>query len=146
MTLIQEDSLYDFLEIAFDAFEIGDIVSYIKKADPTRPNRLAAELESFINLRKLAFSTGPGCWVSRRAFFGPLSFVISPTRLELLNGILIPGHRCVPFANGNLLPHEYNFYWDGFAVPFTSSEGPPEEFYPYYSIFGEEYAPQYVEG
>jgi hypothetical protein len=29
-------------------------------------------------------------------------------------------------------------------LPWTTTEGPPEEFYPYYYIFGEEYAPQYV--
>jgi hypothetical protein len=57
---------------------------------------------------------------------------------------LIPGHRCVPFANTSLLPHEYIFSWQGSVIPATTTEGPPEEFYPYYSILGEEYAPQYV--
>jgi hypothetical protein len=36
------------------------------------------------------------------------------------------------------------FYWKGSLVPVTTTEGPPEDFYPYYCLFGEEYAPQYV--
>ena len=136
--------LYSFLDITAGEFGIDDIVSYIKKADSTRSLRLASEVELFIGFRRLAFPSGTGRWITRRAFFEPLSFVIFPSRLELVNGILIPGHRCVPFANDNLLPNEYTFYWENKRIPFTTTEGPPEEFYPYYNIFGEEYSPQYV--
>ena len=144
MTLIQEEALYDFLDNAAKAFSLDELVSFIKKHDSDRANRLAAEAEAFINMRNLAFPMGQKRWVPRRSFFEPLSFVISPTRLELTNGILIPGHRCVPFANPNLLPQEHCFYWRDSPVPNTTTEGPPDEFYPYYSIYGEEYAPQYV--
>jgi len=144
MTAIQEEALYDFLDNATGAFELEDIVSYIKRIEPKRINRLPMEVEAFINIKNLAFPAGIQRWVSRRAFFGPIPFVISPTRLELVNGILIPGHRCVPFVNNNLMPQEYTFFWQGFSVPFTTTEGPPEEYYPFYGVFGEEYAPQYV--
>ena len=143
MTPAQEEALYEFLEKSL-AFELNEAVSFIRTIESNRGKNLAREVESFIDLRKLAFSEGAGRWITRRGFFEKLVFVISPTRLELLNGILIPGHRCVPFANTILLPHEYSFFWQDTAVSVTSTEGPPEEFYPYYSIFGEEYAPQYV--
>ena len=144
MTAIQEEALYDFLENATKEFNLDDLVSYIKRQDPGRTSRLAAEAEAFINIRNMAFPLGQKRWISRRSFFEPLSFIISPSRLELANGILIPGHRCIPFANPILMPHEFGFYWNNTPVPHTSTEGPPEDFYPYYSIFGEEYAPQYV--
>jgi len=144
MIASQEEALYDFLDNAKGIFKLEDVVSFIRLLDPRRSNRLAADVEAFINSRNLAFQSGTKRWISRRGFFEPLSFVISPSRLELVNGILIPGHRCVPFANASLLPQEYTFIWQGSQVPFTTTEGPPEEFYPYYSIFGEEYAPQYV--
>jgi hypothetical protein len=102
------------------------------------------EIASLIDSRNVAFRLDSRHWISRRGCFEPASFVINPTRLELLNGILIPGHRCIPFANPALLPQDYEFYWKGSAIPATTTEGPPEEFYPYYCIFGEEYAPQYV--
>jgi hypothetical protein len=144
MTQGQEEALYDFLDSVAGDFDLNEVVSFIQMIEPERKSLLAQEVESLINSRNLAFPIKNKYWMSRRGFFAPLSFVISPSRLELVNGILIPGHRCVPFANANLLPHEYSFSWQGSAVPSTTTEGPPEEFYPYYSIFGEEYAPQYV--
>ena len=144
MNAIQEEALYDFLDNANGSFELDDVVTYIRRIESKRINRLPEEVEAFIKLRRLAFPEGEKRWMSRRAFFEPITFVISPTRLELVNGILIPGHRCIPFANSGLLPQEYTFYWQGAAIPFTTTEGPPEEFYPFYNAFGEEYSPQYV--
>jgi hypothetical protein len=144
MTISQEDALYEFLENVTDPFKLEDVVAYIRLVDPKRSGRLAVEVESFIESRNIAFRQGPKRWVSRRGCFESAYFVISPTRLELLNGILIPGHRCVPFANPMLLPQELSFSWKGRPVPVSTTEGPPEDFYPYYAVFGEEYAPQYV--
>ena len=144
MTANQEETLYEFLDNVTGTFELDDVVSFVRRIEPSRFNQLAVETAAFIDSRNLAFSAGKNRWVSRRGFFEPLSFVISPSRLELVNGIFIPGHRCVPFANASLLPQEYTFFWQGSPVPFTTSEGPPEEFYPFYSVFGEEYAPQYI--
>ena len=144
MTAQQEEALYDFLDSSRGSFEIDDVLSYIIPIDSHRMHRLKGELESFISFRNLAFPLGGTNWMSRRAFFEPLPFIISPSRLELLNGILIPGHRCVPFANTALLPQELHFFWQGTIIPGGTTEGAPEEFYPYYCIFGEEFAPQYL--
>jgi len=119
MTQSQEEALYDFLDNVTEPFDLGDVVSYIRKIEAIRNEaepltRVAREVEFYINSRKLAFSDGEKRWVSRRAFFEPLSFVINPSRLELVNGIFIPGHRCVPFANTSLLPQEYVFFSDLF--------------------------------
>jgi hypothetical protein len=144
MTAIQEDALYDFLENVTEPFGLDDVVAFVHMIDPEQNDRLAEEISAFINFRNIAFRLRSNHWVSRRGCFEPVRFVINPTRLELLNGILIPGHRCVPFANPELLPHKYAFYWKGSPIPMTTTEGSPDDFYPYYSIFGEEYAPQYV--
>jgi hypothetical protein len=144
MTPSQEDALYEFLENVTEPFTLEDVVAFIRMIDPKRVGRLAAEVAALIDSRNIAFSLGTKRWVSRRGCFEPVRFVISPTRLELLNGILIPGHRCVPFANPVLLPQEYLFYWQGRPITAATTEGPPEDFYPYYTIWGEEYAPQYV--
>jgi hypothetical protein len=144
MTVNQEDALYEFLENTIEPFALEEVVTFIRMVEPKRIGRLADEVTSFIDARNMAFRQGPGRWVSRRGCFEPAPFVITPTRVELLNGILIPGHRCLPFANPVLLPQELRFFWQGAPVPVTTTEGPPEDFYPYYSIYGEEYAPQYV--
>ena len=144
MTLQQEDAIYDFLDIMSDPFDLDMIMAYIRFVTTRLSGLSGEEVSFFLNNRRLAFNMGKKKWMSRRGFFENLQFVICPSRLELLNGILIPGHRCVPFANPNLLPHEYGFQWKGEDIPKTTTEGDPEEFYPYYSIYGEEYAPQYV--
>jgi hypothetical protein len=144
MTVSQEDALYEFLETVTEPFGLNDVMARLRSANTKRNGRLFAEVAALIDSRNIAFRLGENRWISRRGFFEPLLFVISPTRLELLNGILIPGHRCVPFANSALLPQQYSFCWQGNPLPLTTTEGPPDDFYPYYTILGEEYAPQYV--
>jgi hypothetical protein len=144
MTIKQEDALFEFLENVTEPFTLEDLSSFIKLIEAKRNSRLEKEIAALLNVRNIAFRVDNRHWVSRRGCFEPAPFVISPTRLELLNGILIPGHRCIPFANPVLLPHEYFFHWKDSPIPKTTTEGPPEDFYPYYCLFGEEYAPQYV--
>jgi hypothetical protein len=149
MTSDQEEALYEFLENITEPFTLDNAVSFIRivapyKHDSRRGTRLAAEIAALINSRNVAFKLNGDSWISRRGCFEPLEFVIAPSRLEIQNGILIPGHRCVPFANPSVMPHEFKFYWKGKPLPVSTTEGPPEDFYPFYSILGEEYAPQYV--
>ena len=144
MTPSQEEKLYDFLENITGPFTLEEITAYVQMPEMKRNQRLAMEIAALIDSRNVAFRLDNRQWISRRGCFEPVAFAITPSRQELLNGILIPGHRCVPFANPVLLPHEYEFFWKGAQIQTTTSEGPPEDFYPYYCIFGEEYAPQYV--
>jgi hypothetical protein len=144
MTGIQEDAFYDFLDNIAEPFTLDDVISFVKMMEPKQAGHLRIELSSLLGSRKLAFQLNGRYWVSRRGCFESVPFVITPSKMELLNGILIPGHRCIPFANPSLMPQEYHFFWKERPVPVTMTEGPPEEFYPYYSLFGEEYAPQYV--
>ena len=140
----QEEALYRFLEDAGEPFTLDDITSYVQDYGQKRNKKLSLEIASYLDTRKIAFKQDNRNWVSRRGCFEPAVFVITPTRLELLNGILIPGHRCVPFANPLVLPHRYHFVWNGKSVPVTTTEAPPEDLYPYYCIYGEEFAPQYI--
>jgi hypothetical protein len=144
MTINQEDALYDFLENVTEPFTLDDICAFVRMIEPKRNNRLNTEIASFMDNRHIAFPLGGKRWISRRGTFEQARFVINPTRLEITNGILIPGHRCLPFANPVLLPQEYRFRWKKTGIPYTTTESPPEDFYPFYTLFGEEYAPQYV--
>ena len=144
MTPNQEEALYGFLDNVTEPFTLENVTVLVRMLDSKRSENLAAEIAALLDARSVAFRLNERQWLSRRGFFEKVPFVIKPTKLELLNGILIPGHRCVPFANMAVMPHEYQFFWKGKAVPWTTSEGDPEDFYPYYYIFGHEYAPQYV--
>ena len=147
--LEQEDNLYKFLENSTEVFSLDEITSFVQKqsvqsAGHKRNKTLAKEIENYLDVRKIAFRQDNNHWLSRRACFESALFTITPSRLELLNGILILGHRCIPFANPLTLPHRYKFYWKGKYIPMTTTEASPEELYPYYCLYGEEYAPQYI--
>ena len=145
MTPNQEEALYNFLENVTEPFTLENVTGFVRMLDDyIRHESLPMEITAIIDSHNVAFRLDNKQWVSRRGCFENVPFVISPTKLELLNGILIPGHRCIPFANPVKMPHEYRFFWQGEEIPLTTTEGPPEEFYPYYNIYGEEYAPQYV--
>jgi hypothetical protein len=159
MTPNQEDALHTFLENVTEPFTLEDVTEFVHMMDSdsarnrklpidndsARNRNLPSEIAAFLNSSDMAFrADDEGQWLSRRGCFEDVPFVISPTRLELLNGILIPGHRCIPFANPVAMPHEYKFFWQDKEILWTTTEGPPEDFYRFYSFFGEEYAPQYM--
>ena len=144
MTINQEDALYDFLENVTEPFTLDDICAFVRLVEPKRSSHLNAETASFIETRHMAFPLDGKRWISRRGAFEKARFAINPTRLEIANGILVPGHRCLPFVNPILLPQEYRFRWKGNEIHYTTTESPPEDFYPFYTLYGEEYAPQYV--
>jgi hypothetical protein len=144
MTFTQEEALYDFIENAAEPFTLDTVAAYLRSIDSRRNSQLAAQITALINIKRLAFSCGPRVWVARKGVFEKACFVIKPSRTELINGILVAGHRCVPFANPVLRPKEYLFFWRKKAVPLTTTESEPEELYPYYSLFGEEFSPQYI--
>ena len=144
MNLEQEEALYEFLENTISPFTLEDVISYVQVYGQKHKKRLLPEIAAYLEERRIAFRLDREQWISRRGCFEPVPFVITPTRLELLNGILIPGHRCVPFAHPMAFPHSYQFLWKGKPVPMTTTEAPPEDLYPYYCIYGEEFAPQYI--
>jgi len=144
MDLEQEEALYEFLENAAEPFTLEDITIYVQASGQKANKKLIMEIDAYLDARKIAFKQDNKYWVSRRCCFESSVFTITPSRVELLNGILIPGHRCVPFANPLTLPNRYTFLWKGEVVPVTTTEAPPEDLYPYFCIYGEEFAPQYI--
>jgi hypothetical protein len=144
LDLDQEEALYEFLENTVNPFTMEQITSYVQAAGQRRNKRLVMEIEAYLQTRRIAFKLDNKRWLSRRGCFEPLEFVITPTRIELLNGILVPGHRCAPFANPLILPHRFEFFWGNKPIPFTTTEASPEDLYPFFCIYGEEFAPQYI--
>jgi hypothetical protein len=144
MTPEQEEALYAFLDDTNTAFTLKEAAYKIRAKDSRRFGRLQGEIANLFNNRRIAFPVEENKWLSRRGLFDGARFVITPSRAELVNGILVPGHRCVPFANPVIPPHDYKFIWKNEVVGMSMTEGSPEEFYPYFSIYGEEYAPQYI--
>jgi hypothetical protein len=146
LTISQEDALYEFLENARKPFTLKDAMLAVRNVERTGASKLAAQIAHVLVTRRLVFEGEKNYFLSRRGLFESAQFVIQPSNSELMNGVLIPGHRCIPFANPQILPHQYRFYFQDKPCPVDSSEGAPGDFYPYYSLYGEEYAPHYIAG
>ena len=144
MTVLQEDTLYEYLLERQEVFSLKDITSAVRAKDSSRFGRLSTEIAQLITDGRLAFSVGVNKWITRAGCFTGAQFVIRPTKDELVNGILIPGHRFLPFANPMVTQKEYVCQWRGKEIPWTDTEASPEDLYPYYSLYGEEFAPQLV--
>ena len=144
MTFRQMEELNEFLEEAVEPFTINDAMDSLRHIKRKKAAQIAKEISIYLNYQKAAFPLGPDRWISERGCFENAAFCILPGSIEIMNGILIPGHRCIPFAKPRFLPHEYVFYWKEEPIPVITTEGAPQEFYPYYSLFGEEFIPHYI--
>ena len=56
-------------------------------------------------LEKDLYITKAGCFTGRE-------FGIKPSKYEIEHNILIVGHRCVPFIDGDVFPFEIKFIFD----------------------------------
>ena len=60
---------------------------------------------SVFKLEDDLYITKSGCFTGRQ-------FGIKPTKYEVDHNILIVGHRCVPFIDGDIYPFEIKFIFD----------------------------------
>lgn len=82
-------------------------------------------------------------YISRPGYFLNKPFSVLPTRFEISSKCLVVGHRCVPFANPDILSCDFTFYYKGKLVPKKVIELYTGDLFEYFSLFGEEFAPQY---
>ncbi|MDR2481539.1 MAG: plasmid pRiA4b ORF-3 family protein [Spirochaetaceae bacterium] len=144
MTQVQEDALYEYLLERREPFLLKDVTATVRAQDSSNFGRLSAEISRLIKENRLAFNIGSNRWITRAGCFTGSKFVINPTKDELVNGILIPGHRFIPFASPIRMQKEYTCLWKGKEIPFIDTEASPDDLYPYYSIFGDEFSPQLI--
>ena len=88
-------------------------------------------------LEKDVYITKTGCFTGRE-------FGIKPSKYEIDHNILIVGHRCVPFIDGDILPFEIDFFFDKKKLSYVKKNILTSEIIQHHKIFGEENFLQYV--
>ncbi len=83
-------------------------------------------------------------FIFRPSFCTNYRFGIKPTKNEILQGTFIVGHRCLPFANPEMLPHELTFFVNGEKVLQKQIPFNIDEILKAYELYGEEYIAQYI--
>lgn len=135
-----------FLESRLEPFSITGLLEFLGES----VNAVTVEdLAGFLVFNQLAYmnpSIGgeSELWLTRAGLFTGKPLVLCPTNSEIVSGVFIPGSRFVPFCNPALLPHELIFMHGGKQLPRVALECTPEEIYPKYQLFGDEYTPQYL--
>lgn len=141
MTPAIETLLMDFIRIQTEAFSAKDIqegFSYIGV------NMSTSEIESYLEVHPFVFPLEGGLFLSRAGAFTGASFTIKPTAKEIEGGYLLPGHRCIPFVDSEQSSGSLRFSFDNEILPRKVMEFPLREVLPYFSLFGEEYAIQFI--
>lgn len=144
MTHKQEDALYEFILNRKEPFNIKEVTAFVRSKDGTKFGHLSTEIVRLIKAHRLAFALSSKKWITRAGCFTGARFVIRPSKDEIANGILIPGHRFAPFGNPTIQPKEYKCFWKGIEMPKDNTEASPDELAPYYSLFGDEFLPQLI--
>ena len=92
---------------------------------------------SVFKLEDDLYITKSGCFTGRQ-------FGIKPTKYEVDHNILIVGHRCVPFIDGDIYPFEIKFIFDKKLINYTTKNVMTSEMIHCHKIFGDENFLQYV--
>jgi hypothetical protein len=141
-----EDTLMQFLKTRLEPFTLTELLDIL--GEPASEAN-CEDLASFFVFNQLSY-VDPSFdgleekWISRAGLFTGKPLVVIPEKFEIVSGILIPGSRFVPFANPSLLPHELTFEYKGKKLNSVRVDVTPDEIYPIYRLFGDEYTPQYL--
>ena len=79
-------------------------------------------------LEKDVYITKTGCFTGRE-------FGIKPSKYEIDHNILIVGHRCVPFIDGDILPFEIDFFFDKKKLSYVKKNILTSEIIQHHKIF-----------
>lgn len=120
-------------------FSVQDVQNYYRT---NKINLSEEEITKLIDENQYCIPLKNSYYITRAGIFTGKPFSIKPTQFEITNGILIIGHRFMPFVDPTELPHDIKINFFGSQLEFTSIEIPVYNLIPYYQLFGEEYFSQ----
>lgn len=85
-----------------------------------------------------------GSFITRAGLFSDYPFSICPSKFEIDNGILIIGHRFMPFVDSEVMPHEIVVNFLGKRISKCIITARTSDITKFYELFGEEYIPQII--
>lgn len=130
-----------FLRAFPDEFTLKEFVkcmSYLDcKISPKEAQDLIDSSPYVVELESGKFKTRAGCF-SGKIFSAILS------EEECSNQCFLPGHRCMPFVDQEIMSYSLNFVWDNNILEKKFIEYPKEFALEHFSLYGEEYESQYI--
>lgn len=90
------------------------------------------------------FSLGGGHFQTRAGFFTGKYFSFKPTRNEFDKKVFVPGGRCIPFVDSDILSCELKFFYKGKKLPQKVAAFPSELALDFFYLYGEEFSVRYI--
>lgn len=136
-----ESFLNDTIRSPMEMFSVKKLHGMLQKK---RVKISLEELKEYLENHPLVVPLDKNLYITRAGLFTGYVFSFKPTRYEIENNFFITGHRCLPFVDPDMLPHEITFRYKGMIIPGRICEVQTSEIFPLYALFGEEFAPQYI--
>jgi hypothetical protein len=141
MTISGETLLNRFLRTYRDAFSARELSRMLANAGVKAS---VSEAADYLESDPLVFPLEQKMYMTRSgAFTGQLfSFMLLQTEIE--QRVFVPGDRCMPFVDNDMLSCFLHFEYNGVELPRCTIETDCNTAVEFYTLYGDEYASQYI--
>ncbi len=130
-----------FLRTFLDRFTVRDLYRFFSKIGVKASLR---ECTDYLESCPWVFPLENGTYITKAGAFTDELFSIRPTPQEYDQGLFVPGSRCMPFVDGEMLSSALQFYVDNELLPRKVGVFDSDKAIDFFILYGEEYAPQYI--
>jgi hypothetical protein len=111
-----QNIIFDYLQDVTSPFTLNDLFTHTRI---TRTSKIEEEIQKLI-LSVDEFVADDSSFYPKISFLRDIPIRIMPTEFEIKKGILIPGHRLLPFYPGHLALDEISFSFANNKTPIKS--------------------------
>ena len=141
MKIPAETLVQKFIRSYTDPFSAREFAGFLSKCGV---KSTLEECEAFLENDSNVFALANGMYATRACAFTNQYFSIRPRRKELDKGVFIVGHRCMPFVDPDILSCSITFVYKNHILSKKVIEMDSPFVLEHFSLYGDEYAPQYV--
>ncbi len=133
-----EDAVQAVLKKNKGTFNVAEVIEFLSVED--KEGKIADRIIGSLQVDERFFYDEEDNFFAKNKFFNGKSFVLTPTDREIDDKILIPGHRFVPFVDGEVFPSEVEFVnkLDSSKVQMKVLRDSIQELFPYHILMGAE--------
>ena len=130
-----------FLRAFPEEFTIKEFIRYLSYLNCKVSKE---EAEEIIFGSPYVFELDSNKFITRAGAFTGRFFSVVLSQEEYENKCFLPGHRCMPFVDQEVMSYSLTFLWNGNVLPNKVVEYPKEFALEHFSLYGEEYETQYI--
>ncbi len=141
MSISSEAVINQFLRTYPRPFSIKELYAMIVR---TGGKMSIADCKDYVESSPFVFELHNNTYVTRAGAFTNKQFSFKPTQYEIEKKMFVPGHRCMPFASPEIVSCFLHFLFLGERLPSKVAEFDSSDAVKFFTLFGEEYASQYI--